>query len=186
MALHWQMAIALILGAICGFAFCEYYSVWSTVINGIRNIFINAINMIVVPLVFISTVLSISSIGNSKSMGRVAIKSFLYFVITSILAAFIGVIVTDLLRPGYDAKAMEIDASDILDSANGYESLTMMDKIVSIVPDNIFKAFTSGNILPIIFFALLFGYFVTKINANRQNTINNIFESFNEDRKSVV
>jgi Na+/H+-dicarboxylate symporter len=185
-ALHWQMAIALILGAICGFAFCGCYREWSIVINGIRNIFINAINMIVVPLVFISTVLSISSIGNSKSMGRVAAKSFLYFVITSIFAAVVGVTVTDLLRPGYNAKTIEIDASNILDSAKGYESLTMMDKIVSIVPDNIFKAFTSGSILPIIFFALLFGYFVTKINPSRQNVINNIFESFNDVIMSIT
>jgi Na+/H+-dicarboxylate symporter len=60
------------------------------------------------------------------------------------------------------------------------ESSTLMDKIVDIVPSNIFEAFSSGNILPIIFFSLLLGYFITKIHANRQATINNVFESFSD------
>jgi Na+/H+-dicarboxylate symporter len=55
-----------------------------------------------------------------------------------------------------------------------------MDKIVDIVPSNIFEAFSSGNILPIIFFSLLLGFFITKIHANHQATINNVFESFND------
>ena len=203
------MGIALILGTTLGFIFCDSYSAWGNVINGIGDIFLHAINMIVIPLVFLSTVLGISTMTDSKSMGRIAVKTFLYFIVTAVLAAVVGVIVTDVLRPGYGTYKAEVDARDfvkeeVLDFrvttdvvvnngiaipkgtiVEGYinratESSTLMNKIVDIVPSNIFEAFSSGNILPIIFFSLLLGYFITKIHANRQATINNVFESFND------
>lgn len=180
LALHWQMGIALILGATLGFIFCDSYSIWGNVINGIGDIFLHAINMIVIPLVFLSTVLGISTMTDSKSMGRIAVKTFLYFIVTAVLAAVVGVIVTDVLRPGYGTHKTEVDAGEIMKTVESTESSTLMDKIVDIVPSNIFEAFSSGNILPIIFFSLLLGYFITKIHANRQATINNVFESFND------
>lgn len=180
LALHWQMGIALILGATLGIIFCDSYSAWGNVINGIGDIFLHAINMIVIPLVFLSTVLGISTMTDSKSMGRIAVKTFLYFIVTAVLAAAVGVIVADVLRPGYGTHKAEIDAGRILETAQATESSTLMDIIVDIVPSNIFEAFSSGNILPIIFFSLLLGYFITKIRGNRQATINNVFESFSD------
>lgn len=174
------MGIALILGAALGFIFCDSYSVWGNVINGIGDIFLHAINMIVIPLVFLSTVLGISTMTDSKSMGRIAVKTFLYFIVTAVLAAVVGVIVTDALHPGYGTHKTEVDAREIMKTVESTEPSTLMDKIVDIVPSNIFEAFSSGNILPIIFFSLLLGYFITKIHSNRQATINNIFESFND------
>lgn len=180
LALHWQMGIALVLGAGIGIIFCESYNVWGNIINGIGDIFLRAINMIVIPLVFLSTVLGISTMTDSKSMGRVAAKTFLYFVVTAILAAVVGVIVTDVLRPGYGTHKADVNVGKILETAQATESSTLMDKIVEIVPSNIFEAFSSGEILPIIFFSLLLGYFITKVHATRQTTINNLFESFND------
>lgn len=180
LALHWQMGIALILGASLGLIFCDSYSVWGNVLNGIGYIFLHAINMIVIPLVFLSTVLCISTMTDSKSMGRIAVKTFLYFIVTAVLAAVVGVIVTDVLRPGYGTHKAEVDAGEIMKIVESAESSTLKDKIDDIVPSNIFEAFSSGNILPIILFSLLLGYFITKIHANRQATINNVFESFND------
>lgn len=180
LALHWQMGIALILGATLGIIFCDSYSAWGNVINGIGDIFLHAINMIVIPLVFLSTVLGISTMTDSKSMGRIAVKTFLYFIVTAVLAAAVGVIVADVLRPGYGTHKAEVDAGGILETAQATESSTLMEIIVDIVPNNIFEAFSSGNILPIIFFSLLLGYFITKIRGNRQATINNVFESFGD------
>lgn len=180
LALHWQMGVALILGAVFGLAFCDSYNVWSNVIKGIGDIFLHAINMIVIPLVFLSTVFGISTMTDSKSMGRVAVKSFLYFIITAVLAAIVGVIVTDILCPGYGTHKMEVESGDILETAQVSESSTLMNRIVDIVPSNIFEAFSSGEILSIIFFSLLLGYFITKVHAHRQTTINSLFEAFND------
>src|SRR5574344_516582 len=179
-ALHWQMGIALILGILGGFIFSNSFYTWGNVIYGIAKIFLHAINMIVIPLVFLSTVLGISTMKASKSMGRIAAKSFLYFIITAILAAFVGILVTNILRPGYGAHNSYIKATQILSDAKKSGATTLMDKIVDIVPNNIFEAFSSGDILPIIFFSILLGYFVTKIQEKRQNTVNDLLESLNE------
>ncbi|MBE6267414.1 MAG: dicarboxylate/amino acid:cation symporter [Bacteroidales bacterium] len=211
-ALHWQMCIALVLGAVCGFAFCDSVGVWGNFIDGVGEIFLRAINMIVIPLVFLSTVLGISTVADTKSMGRVALKTFLYFAVTAIMAAIVGVLVTNLLRPGYNTHKVDVSAEETyVDSGagtvnlllaedvvvdgnivapqgtvvkttvdNAAEPSTLMDRIVDIVPDNIFEAFSTGNILPIIFFSLLLGYFITKIHTDRQKTINNLFEALND------
>lgn len=174
------MVIALTLGVLFGFIFSNSFEVWGNVIDGIGKIFLNAINMIVIPLVFLSTVLGISTMSSSSSMGRIALKTFLYFIVTAVFAAIVGVLVAEVLRPGYGTHIVNVDAGEVLDVAQKTKSSTLMDKIVGIVPKNIFETFSSGNILPIILFALLFGYFVTKVQTNRQTTINTLFESLND------
>lgn len=180
LALHWQMCIALVLGVLFGLIFCDSYCVWGDIVNVFGQIFLRAINMIVIPLVFLSTVLCVSTMQGSKAMGRIAVKTFLYFIVTAVLAAIVGVFVSDALRPGYGTHKVDVDAGDVIDKAKEMEVSTLADKIVNIVPSNIFEVFSSGNILPIIFFSLLFGYFITKIHANRRSIVNNLFESFND------
>lgn len=182
LALHWQMLIALALGVLCGWVFNGSYQHWGNIIGGVGKIFLNAINMIVIPLVFLSTLLSVSTISDTRSMGRVAWKSFLYFVVTALVAASLGVVMTDLLRPGRDVKCIDVmDTQEILDKAKQMETTTFMDKLVEIVPSNLFQAFTSQeHILSIIFFALLLGYFITKLDEKKRGTLNRLFDSFND------
>ena len=180
LALHWQMCIALIFGALCGILFCDSFSTWGDIVEGFGDIFLRAINMIVIPLVFLSTVLAISKMSDSKSMARIAVKTFLYFIITAVVAAVVGTFVTIFLRPGCGTHKVEMNAQGILESAKTAESETIMDKVVNIVPDNVFEAFSSGDILPIIFFSILLGFFITKVHASRQNTINGFFESLSD------
>lgn len=181
LALHWQMLIALAVGVLCGWVFNGSYQHWGNVIGGVGKIFLNAINMIVIPLVFLSTLLSISNISDTRSMGRVAWKSFLYFVVTALLAATIGVVMTDLIRPGFGVKCPEVmETEEVLDDAAQMETTTFMDMLVEIVPSNVFEAFSSGHILPIIFFAILLGLFITKIEVNKKEMLNRLFDSLND------
>lgn len=180
LALHWQMFIALLIGVLGGWAFGGYFNVWGNLVHGIGNLFLHAINMIVIPLVFLSTLLGISTMSNSKTMGRLAVKTFLYFFVTAVAAAFIGVLITDAFRPGYNTHEAYIEAEQIIANAEKAGSTTLMDRLVGIIPSNIFEAFASGNILPIIFFSLFLGFFITKVQSERQNTINGIFESFHD------
>lgn len=186
LALHWQMLIALALGVVCGLTLSDYYQEWSNFVGGVGKLFLNAINMIVIPLVFFSTLLSVSSISDTKSMGRVAWKSFLYFIVTSVAAAAIGVLITHLFRPGCGVHCLEVDSKGVLSKAEEMGSATFMDRVVEIVPANIFEAFSSGRILPIIFFALLFGYFATRLQDDKQRVLNNLFESVNDVIMSIT
>lgn len=177
-ALHWQMLMALLLGITCGWAMGDYFNVWGNFVHGVGNLFLHAINMIVIPLVLLSTLLGVSTMSSSKAMGRIAIKTFLYFFITAMAAAFVGVFVTDALRPGYGTNEVHIEAEQIIANAEQTGSSTLIDRLVDIIPNNIFEAFASGEILPIIFFSLLLGLFITKVQEERQRNINNLFESF--------
>lgn len=182
-ALHWQMCIALVLGVLFGWALGRYFNIWGNFVSGVGNLFLHAINMIVIPLVFLSTVLSVSALDESKSMGHVAVKTFLYFFVTALIAALIAVILTDSLRPGIGAYCPEpdtFDASTIIAKADEAASVTWMDKIVDVVPSNIFEAFTNGNMLPIIFFSLMFGFFISQMKADKRCDINRIFDEFQD------
>lgn len=180
LALHWQMIIALLLGATGGLTLGAYYHIWGEIINGISNLFLNAINMIVIPLVFLSTLLGISKMSNSKAMGRIAAKTFLYFFITAFVAAIIAIMVTGVLRPGYGACCSYINADKLLDEADKVASGSFMAKIVAMIPSNVCSAFANGEILSIIFFSLIFGFFITKISENKRDIVNGLFDSFHD------
>ena len=177
LALHWQMGIALVLGLAGGWLLGGFYEVWGGVVDGIGKLFLHAINMIVIPLVFLSTLLGISTMSNTKSMGRVALKTFLYFIITAVVAAIIGVLVTDALRPGYGIHCATDAPGEVASVTENAESVSLMERIVSIIPDNVFQVLASGDILPIIFFSLMLGLFITRIKDERQHTVNNFFEA---------
>ena len=180
LALHYQMGIALVLGAIGGILLGDSFDVWGNFINGIGNIFLHAINMIVIPLVFLSTALGISTMGDSKSMGRIAAKTFGFFILTAIAAASLGVVITSALRLGYGTHGCVMEVGEILNDAQQSSQMTLMDRIADVVPNNIFEAFSNGDILPIILFSILLGYFVIHINEERQRTVNATFEAFND------
>ena len=180
LALHYQMGLALVLGVTGGVLLGDSFDVWGNFINGIGNIFLHAINMIVIPLVFLSTALGISTMGDSKSMGRIAAKTFGFFILTAIVAASLGVVITSVLRPGYGTHGCAMEVGEILNDAQQSSQTTLMDRIADIVPNNIFEAFSNGEILPIILFSILLGYFVIYINEERQRTVNATFEAFND------
>lgn len=182
LALHWQMLLALVFGLLAGWFLGGSFDSWGNVVSGIGNIFLHAINMIVIPLVFLSTVLGFASMDGTKSMGRVAAKSFIYFLVLDVIAAIVGVLITQLLRPGYRAHHINVEgASDsIIANAQQAEQMTFMDKLVDIVPNNVFEAFSSGAILPIIFFSILLGVFITHLIPEKQQRITGLFDAFND------
>ena len=118
--------------------------------------------------------------GDSKSMGRIAAKSFGFFILTAIVAAFLGVVITSALRPGYGTHGRAMEVGKILNDAQQSSQTTLMDRIADIVPNNIFEAFSNGEILPSILFSILLGYFIIHINEERQRTVNDTFEAFND------
>lgn len=181
--LHYQMFIALILGIIGGLVFTESYDKWKFIANGVGQIFLHALSMIVVPLVFLSTVLCLSKNESTKSTGGLAVKTFGYFIVTALIAAILAIVIADVSRPGYhvvDIPVTDSPVKEIMAKANKWANMTWMDSIVNIVPKNIFEAFAADNMMPILFFSLMLGFFITKIQVNRRNGLNELFESFQE------
>lgn len=99
-ALHWQMLVALVLGGLCGWVFRDSFSTWGEYVDFVGKVFLYAINQIVLPLIFITSFLSLSTINEVKSMGRIAIKTFTYFIVTAVIAALVGIIITTIFQFG--------------------------------------------------------------------------------------
>jgi aerobic C4-dicarboxylate transport protein len=128
--------------------------------------FIALIKMLIAPIIFCTVVLGIAGAGNMKKVGRVGGKALLYFEVVSTIALVIGLIVANVIRPGagFNADPATLDAAAVADYARVAESQSTVDFILHIIPRTFFDAFTgSGDLLQVLFIAVLFGYAMTHL-----------------------
>ncbi len=168
-ALHWQILIAIALSIPFGIFFYDY----APSIKWLGDIFIRALKMIALPIVFSSLVMGVSSLGGYKDLGRLAGKTFAFYLFTTALAATIGIIAVNIFKPGVGA---DLNLSESVNDL-AVTSLSFKDQVVSIVPDNVFADLSKGNFLPVIFFAILFGFFVTKAAEENKKILSDFFNA---------
>ncbi len=169
LALHWQILIGIAIAIPFGMFFYELVPS----IKWVGEIFIRALKMIAIPIVFSSLVMGVSSLGGYKDLGRLAWKTFSFYVFTTVLAVLTGVILVNIVKPGIGADLnLTADVSNLQINA-----LSFKDQIVSIVPDNVFSDLAKGNMLPVIFFAIFFGFFITRISSDNQKTLSSFFDA---------
>lgn len=168
--LTFQVLTAITLGIITGAIFPEFAVHAKLISQG----FINLITMLIAPIVFLTIVLGIAHMGDMKKVGRVGGKALLYFEIVSTVAIAIGMLVANLLKPGEGVPAAEGDVSKIQSYAQQAEGVEWADFFFNIIPKNIFEAFTKGDILQILFFAILFGYGLNKMGAEGKPVLNGL------------
>lgn len=176
----WKVIIAILLGVICGSLTgtssgvfgITFYSIYDL----IGKLFINSLMLIVVPLVSASIITGIARIGNESTMGRLGLKIFGFYIGTSFIAILIGLLVVNLFNPGasfteHGSTIITPEATAQLkaDLASG-EGLSISSVILQIIPSNIIDAF-HGQMMGLIFFSLLFGYAVSKIDHHPQSII---------------
>ncbi|MBO7305340.1 MAG: dicarboxylate/amino acid:cation symporter, partial [Bacteroidales bacterium] len=139
------------------------------------EIFLRFLKMIVIPIVFSSMVVGVASLGNQGGLGRIAGKTFAFYVSTTVIATFIGLILVNILEPGVGSTLVsQTEGATQIASA---EKVSLGQQIINIVPSNIFETLSQGNLLSIIFFAILFGYFVTQVGEKARTTIVDLFQS---------
>jgi len=170
--LHWQILIALVLSILFGSFFPEHveYVSWMGVL------FLNGLKMVIVPLILSSIASGVANIGGAKDFGRLGAKTLGYYVLTSLLAIVTGMVLVNILKPGVGIELGFVHEVEGLASAKNSFGSTL----INIIPSNIFQAFSSGNMLGVIFFAMVFGFFITKVESKYANLltdfINGIFE----------
>ncbi len=170
--LHWQILIALILSILFGIFFTDQVEY----VSWMGDVFLRALRMIIVPLIFSSIVSGVTGIGNSKNLGRMSAKTFGYYLTTSFFAIMTGLFMVNLLKPG---KGADLGLSGVVEGLDvGAE--TFGQTLINIIPVNIIEAMATGDMLSIIFFAILFGFFTTKVKPSFskpiEKTFNAIFE----------
>lgn len=163
--LPWQIVIGTVVGILVGLILSKYPDLRNVAIsNYIKpagDLFIKLIKMVVVPIVFTSMVVGISGVGDGKSLGRIGVKTIVYFEVITTIAIVMGLIFGNLLQPGTGTDMSQLGQTDISgfqrSAASAGEHAGVMQLILGIVPDNILAAMTKGELLPVLFFSVLFG-----------------------------
>jgi len=170
--LHWQILIALILGIIYGLTFPDYVQY----VSWMGDLFLRGLKMVIVPLILSSIISGVANIGNAGSLGRLSLKTFTYYITTSLLAIMTGLFFVNILQPGVGADLGNMQQIEGLEASKN----SISETILNIIPTNIFSAFSEGQMLSIIFFALLFGFFITRVENKYQTLMtdfsNAVFE----------
>ncbi|WP_379083898.1 dicarboxylate/amino acid:cation symporter [Pedobacter sp. UC225_65] len=165
--LTFQVLVAIALGVLVG----VFYPGFSSYAELISKSFINMISMLIAPIIFFTIVLGIAHMGDMKKVGRVGGKALLYFEIVTTLAIAIGLFVANILKPGVGVKVPEGDVAKIATYTAQAGEINWLEFIAHIIPKNIFEAFTKGEILQILFFAILFGYGLSKLGEKGQSLL---------------
>jgi Na+/H+-dicarboxylate symporter len=141
------------------------------------QLFLNALTLLVVPLVGSSIVNGISQMGKDKSFGRLGAKTFFFYIFTTFLAVLTGLLFVNLIKPGafmVNAPTAQMAPALTAVPQNHMEAIGQI--LLKLIPINIFEAAAQGNMLGIIFFALLFGFALAKIESSASDTIMNIIK----------
>jgi Na+/H+-dicarboxylate symporter len=185
--LYNRILLTMVLGALFGCLFGPNICTW---VAPLGEMFIRLLKMVVVPLVFASLTLGVLSLGDIKKVGRIGSKALLYFIVTTMLAIGIGLVLTDFMRPGNyvsQESKQKFEAEyqqKVKDKAATPVSLRRI--IVEIVPANPVDAMTRGDMLQVIVFALLLGVMLTKIAKERQEVIYKALDGLNEAMVHMV
>lgn len=153
----------------------------------VGTLFLNALKMLIVPLVVASIVNGIAGLGSMEGFGRLGLKTVVYYVFTSLIAILIGLSLVNLIRPGIagDSAAIEVTAGSAetqatLAKVEGRGLGDIADIFIRMIPENVFKAAAEGEMLGLIFFSLLVGYFITRMAADKRATLTRAFQAFYE------
>jgi proton glutamate symport protein len=187
--LHTKIFLGLILGIIAGLLFREKV----LFIEPVGTVFLNLITMIVVPLVFVSLMLGTASLGDVKKLGRIGAKTSLYFVITTVIAICVGLLLANAANPGkglpdnVQTQLLENYEARAQDGIKRMEEKpSIIEILVNIVPTNPVRAFIDGNMLQIIFMAILFGIVLTLIPAEKSDYLVKMLDGLNDIFIQVV
>lgn len=153
--LYFQVLVAIALGVLLG----HYFPATGEAMKPLGDAFIALVRMIIAPVIFLTIVTGIAGMRDIASVGRVAGKAFAYFLFFSTLALVVGMIVANVVRPGagLNIDPATLDASKVSEYAEKAHDSTLTGFLTGIIPDSFLSAFVSGNILQVLFVAILFG-----------------------------
>jgi aerobic C4-dicarboxylate transport protein len=151
-----QILVAMVLGSLVGY-------LWPQSADSLRplgDLFIRLVRMIVAPIIFCTVVHGIASVGEAKRVGRVAIKTLIYFEVVTTIALVLGLLVVNVWAPG---AGMNVDPATLEDRAvtdveQQAQPVGYGEFLVSLVPTSAVGAFAEGDVLPVLFFSVMFGF----------------------------
>lgn len=184
MGLSTQIFAALIIGALIG-VLIHYVMPSGTfrdkvLVEGVLYVvgqgFIRLMQMLVVPLVFCSLVCGSMAIGDTKTLGKVGVKTIGFYLATTALAVVVALATANVINPGI---GLDMDAVQTSEVAAAAQSTNIVDTLLNIIPKNPIGSMANGDMLPIIVFALFVGIMLAKLGS-KASTVANFFSQFND------
>ena len=157
-----QVLTAIALGALLGALAPDL----GKSLRPLGDTFVKLVKMVIGPIIFLTIVLGIANMVDLKKVGKVGGKAFLYFEIVSTFALAIGLVIVNLTRPGDGVDVSALAKGDISQYAKAGEGMKFVDFLTNIVPSSVVDAFAKGEILQIVFFAVLFGVALTALGGS--------------------
>lgn len=170
--LHWQILIALVLSVIFGITLPSYVKY----VSWMGEVFLRALQMIIVPLIFSSIVSGVTGIGSGQNLGRMTLKTIGYYMTTSLFAIVTGLVLVNIIRPGVGADlGLTADVEGLAASSDSFGQT-----LINIIPSNIVESMVRGDLPSIIFFAIFFGFFATRVMPQYSDSVVNFFNGIFE------
>ncbi len=169
--LHWQIFIAMALGAATGAIGGETVV---PAVGWLGTLFIRLLKMIIVPLIIFSIISGVSSVAESGRLGRLFGKTFGYYILSSLLAILTGLVLVNLIRPGKGANLVDVAASELppLETPS-----SVLDVVNQIIPENVVAALAKPDMLSVIFFCILFGAAIAALPQSPRRAIAGFFDA---------
>ncbi|WP_029685159.1 dicarboxylate/amino acid:cation symporter [Tatumella saanichensis] len=176
-SLYIQVIIAIVIGISLG----HFYPEIGTQMKPFGDGFIKLIKMVIAPVIFCTVVTGIAGMESMKAVGRTGAIALLYFEIVSTLALIIGLIVVNIAQPGagMNINPASLDASAVATYAAQAKSQGVIPFLLDIIPDSVIGAFSSGNILQILLFSILFGFALHRLGKTGQ-LVFSVVENFSQ------
>lgn len=138
-----------------------------------QDLFLRLLRMAIMPLVITSIVSAVIQVGSSKGLGKISLRTITYYITTSVLAILTGQVLVNIFKPGKGASVGLLEQPEGIGVVDqGFGQL-----LLNIIPENPFEAMANGDVLPVIFFSLLFGFFVTQLKIDQRDLLGSVFKA---------
>ena len=160
--------VGILAGVAAGFGIGTPVVPLASLIGGL---FLRLLRMVIIPLILTSITSGVLGVGSSRNLGRLGLKTLTYYLITSLLAIITGLLLTNLIRPGVGADLgfnQEVNADTL-------RSCSLQDILYRLIPENPIASMAQGDILPLIFFCILLGVFITQLDDRYRTMLSELF-----------
>ncbi len=174
-ALHWQIFLAIGIGVFAGLLWdqeARWFGIWRpySAYEFLGSLFLRALRMVIVPLLTGSIISGVTGVGSAQSLGRLFRKTFGWYVMTSLLAILTGLVLVNLIRPGLEngvpvgnKLGLAAPTVELTDELSGRGAGDLINIVLRMIPTNPVAAAAEGQMLPLIFFCLLYGIALTQL-----------------------
>ena len=149
----------------------------------VGTLFINLLKMLIVPLIASSIITGVVSLGSGRDLGRLGLKTLSFYIVTTLVAVLIALAIINIVKPGIvDGQpaghllALEADAGSVTSSVKERASTSVFDTLLNIVPANIIEAAAQTKLLGLVFFSLMFGFFLARIELPYRQTVTDFWQ----------